>query len=81
MEVDEDYEDGEESSYDKEDRENVLGFKPQKELFFNFLLPYHHELDHESNASLNWIKQEFGRTLAMREIHPGLGIIVSRLMT
>lgn len=64
-----------------EERKKVLGFVPQKELFHNFHLPYAELLDDESNEQLNYIKHEMGRSLAMREITPGLGLFVSRLMT
>lgn len=66
---------------EKKKREAILGFVPQKEHFYNFYLPYQELIDQESNSMLDYIKQELGRTLAMREITPGIGIIVSRLLS
>lgn len=64
----------------KERRAIELGYKPQDELFHNFYLPYPERLDVESAELLDHIKQEFGKTLAFREINPGAGIFVSKLM-
>lgn len=72
------------SEFDKESWKNLrtkqLGFKPQHELFHNFYLPYSDKLDDESAQLLNYVKQELGKTLALREINPGFGIFVSKLM-
>lgn len=65
----------------RENRAKVLGFAPQKEIFHNFYLPYADSLDDESNEQLNYIKQEMGKSLAMREITPGFGLFISRLMS
>jgi proteasome activator subunit 4 len=64
----------------KERRTRALGYKPQHELFHNFYLPYSEKLDVESAELLDQIKQELGKTLAMREINPGTGIYVTKLM-
>lgn len=64
----------------KERRANELGYKPQHELFHNFYLPYPEKLDAESAVLLDHIKQELGKTLAFREINPGAGIFVTKLM-
>lgn len=64
----------------KERRTKELGYQPQHELFHNFHLPYTEKLDEESGKLLDHIKQELGRTLAMREINPGAGIFVTKLM-
>lgn len=64
----------------KEKRTKSLGFRPQNELFHNFFLPYQDRLDDESSQLLDHIKQELGRALALREINPGTGIFVSKLM-
>lgn len=64
----------------KQKRTKELGFKPQHEQFHNFYLPYADKLDEESAVLLNYIKQELGRTFAMREINPGAGIFVTKLM-
>lgn len=69
-----------ESKEFRDERKKVLGFVPQKEIFHNFFLPYSETLDDESNAQLFYVKQELGRALAMREITPGLGLFISRLM-
>lgn len=64
----------------KERRTKELGYKPQHEIFHNFYLPYTANLDQESSMLLDHVKQELGKTLAMREINPGAGIFVSKLM-
>lgn len=64
----------------KERRAVELGFKPQQELFHNYYLPYPEKLDKESAELLESIKQELGKTLAYREINPGAGIFVTKLM-
>lgn len=64
----------------KEKRTKVLGYKPQHEQFHNFYLPYSEKLDDESASVLDHIKQELGKTLALREINPGAGIFVTKLM-
>lgn len=64
----------------KERRAKELGFRPQHEQFHNFYLPYSTRLDDESNELLDHIKQELGKTLAFREINPGAGIFVTKLM-
>ena len=64
----------------KAKRTKTLGFKPQHEQFHNFYLPYADKLDEESALLLNYIKQELGKTIALREINPGAGIFVSKLM-
>lgn len=55
-------------------------YRPQNELFHNFFLPYQDRLDKESSQLLDYIKQELGRALALREMNPGTGIFVSKLM-
>lgn len=64
----------------KERRTKELGYKPQHELFHNFYLPYAEQLDDESAKILDRVKQELGKALAMREISPGAGIFVTKLM-
>lgn len=64
----------------KERRAIELGYKPQDELFHNFYLPYPERLDKESAELLDHIKQALGKTLAFREINPGAGIFVTKLM-
>lgn len=48
-----------------------LGFRPQKELVYNKLLPYADELDAESQMLLTEIKENLGRAVMLREIRPG----------
>lgn len=64
----------------KEKRVKKLGFKPQHEHFHNFYLPYSDKLDDESAKLLDYIKQELGKSLAMREINPGGGVYISKLL-
>lgn len=64
----------------KERRTRELGYRPQHELFHNNYLPYKDQLDVESAKVLIHIKQELGKTLAMRELNPGAGIYVTKLM-
>ncbi|RLU16905.1 hypothetical protein DMN91_010974 [Ooceraea biroi] len=48
-----------------------LGFRPQKELIYNKLLPYTDELDAESRIWLTEIKANLGRAVMLRELKPG----------
>lgn len=50
----------------------------QKSLYFNKLLPYN--FDKESEEFLDSIKNNLGRTVAMREINPGFGVYGSKLL-
>ncbi|KAG8223216.1 hypothetical protein J437_LFUL003567 [Ladona fulva] len=56
-----------------------LGFKPQKTLIYNKLLPYADELDVESNCMLAEIKANLGKCVMLREIQPGCGIWCTQL--
>ena len=73
-----------EFEFDKESwktkRTKEIGFRPQNELFHNFYLPYHEKIDAESAILLNFIKQNLGKSLAWREINPGTGIVISKLL-
>ncbi|CAG9565396.1 unnamed protein product [Danaus chrysippus] len=62
------------------DRLKVLGFKPQKELLTNFLLPYVDELDRESAKFILEVKTNLAKAVMLREMKPGVGVWVSRLM-
>jgi len=55
-----------------EDREAKLGFKPQKEVPYNALLPYSDHLDTESNDQLAHIKAGLARAVQLRDIKIGL---------
>ncbi|XP_046402715.1 proteasome activator complex subunit 4A-like [Ischnura elegans] len=56
-----------------------LGFKPQKELIYNKLLPYADKLDEESNCMFAEIKANLGKCVMQREIQPGCGIWCTQL--
>jgi len=51
-----------------DDREVKLGFKPQKEVKYNALLPYADRLDKESNDQLARIKANLARAVQLRDI-------------
>eukprot|EP00061_Rhincodon_typus_P009466 g33003.t1 len=53
-------------------REEALGFKPQKEILYNQLLPYAERLDQESSYMLGQIKGNLGRAVQLRELWPGV---------
>ncbi len=62
------------------DRADQLGFKPQKEVVYNKLLPYGgRQLDEESNAWFAAIKSNLARAVALRDIRPGFVTWSSRL--
>ena len=54
-----------------DDREAKLGFKPQKEVPYNALLPYADSLDAESNDQLAHIKANMARVVQLRDIKIG----------
>ncbi|KAM0724588.1 Proteasome activator complex subunit 4B [Formica fusca] len=56
-----------------------LGFRPQKELVYNKLLPYADKLDVESRVWLAQIKGNLGRAVMLRELKPGCVFWTSRL--
>lgn len=62
------------------DRSKDLGFKPQKELKYNQLLPYAEKLDEESNRCLAEIKGKLGKAVILREICPGCRVWTARLV-
>lgn len=57
-----------------------LGFKPQKEIIYNKLLPYADELDSESKKTFTQIKINLSKSVLLRELHPGCAIWSTRLM-
>jgi hypothetical protein len=72
--------DGEEDDEKRiEAREATLGFKPQKEIVYNQLLPYSESLDEESLHSFAIIKTNLAKTVCLREMRPGFVIWTSRL--
>ncbi len=62
----------------KRQRELQLGFKPQKELLYNQLLPYNETLDNEAKAWYGDIKANLSKALALRELRPGFITWASR---
>lgn len=61
-------------------RAEKLGFRPQKELLYNRLLPYSDELDAESAQLLASIRENFGKSVLLRELKPGAAIWTARLI-
>lgn len=62
-------------------REEALGFRPQKEIPYNQLLPYSQRLDRESAAILGEIKANLARAVQLRELWPGLLFWTRKLST
>lgn len=52
----------------EEIRFKKLGFRPQKELIFNKLLPYADGIDEESQSFLREIKFNLSRAVLLREL-------------
>ena len=71
--------DGEDEEMRLEARAAVLGFKPQKEILYNRLLPYSENLDEESMQMFSTIKTNLAKTICLRELRPGFVIWTSRL--
>ncbi|KAK3731823.1 hypothetical protein QZH41_020179, partial [Actinostola sp. cb2023] len=49
-----------------------LGYKPQKEIAYNRLLPYTDQLDQESNRFIAEIKYNLSRAVVFKESNPGI---------
>lgn len=64
----------------KQSRYKRLGFHPQKEIYCNKYLPYAEQLDDESQRMLIEIKCMLGKTVALREMTPGIGIAMGKLL-
>ncbi|XP_039757771.1 proteasome activator complex subunit 4A-like isoform X2 [Pararge aegeria] len=62
------------------ERIKALGFKPQKELLTNHLLPYADQLDDESQLFLQQVKTNLAKSVMLREMKPACGVWSSRLM-
>ena len=60
-------------SKEMEDREVVLGFKPQKENIYNKFLPDSPLIDEESNQVFAEIKGNLARSIQLRDIKFGAG--------
>ncbi|VVD00858.1 unnamed protein product, partial [Leptidea sinapis] len=69
-----------EKSVTTDERIKTLGFKPQKEILANHLLPYAAELDEESNRFLAQVKTNLAKAVMLREMKPACGVWSSRLM-
>lgn len=54
-----------------DERTEKLGYKPQKEVIYNKLLPYSIELDTESQKLLSEIKTNIAKSILLHEIKPG----------
>lgn len=63
-----------------QERIKRLGFKPQKELVYNNILPYADELDDESSRLFAEIKTYLGKNVLIKEMRPGCGMWTARLM-
>lgn len=63
----------------KRKRSLELGFVPQKEVVYNKLLPYVSNMDEESTQWFAEIKANLGRSIALRELRPGIVTWTSRL--
>lgn len=61
-------------------RVKALGFKPQKEIWTNHVLPYADELDEESTRFLEQVKTNLAKAVMLREMKPACGVWSSRLM-
>ncbi|KAG6452438.1 hypothetical protein O3G_MSEX007632 [Manduca sexta] len=62
------------------ERIEALGFKPQKEILANHILPYAGELDEESTRFLEQVKTNLAKAVMLREMKPACGVWSSRLM-
>ncbi|CAH2094496.1 unnamed protein product [Euphydryas editha] len=62
------------------ERIQALGFKPQKEMLTNHLLPYADKLDEESKLFLEQVKTNLAKAVMLREMKPACGVWSSRLM-
>lgn len=62
------------------DRIKALGFRPQKEILINSLLPYADQLDDESVRLFQQIKTNLAKSVMLREMKPACGVWSARLM-
>ncbi|XP_048486309.1 proteasome activator complex subunit 4 isoform X4 [Plutella xylostella] len=62
------------------ERIQALGFKPQKEILINTLLPYADQLDDESTRLFQQIKENLAKAVMLREMKPACGVWTARLM-
>jgi hypothetical protein len=61
-------------------RQQVLGFKPQREIIYSKYLPYADKIDDESLEKLAEIKANLGKAVVLQEMRPGWEIWTGRLM-
>lgn len=61
------------------ERIQQLGFKPQREIIYNKLLPYADKLDEESNKLFIDIKTNLAKAVLAREMRPGCMVWTTRL--
>ena len=64
---------------DDQEREKILGFKPQRENVYSKYLPYAKELDNESNRHFMSIKTNLSRAIQLRDIKLGASHWCSQL--
>lgn len=62
------------------ERVKQLGFKPQREIIYNRLLPYADALDEESREMFIEIKVNLGKAVMLREMRPACGMWAARLI-
>lgn len=65
---------------EKEKTTRGLGYRVQKELWFNRHLPYSDRIDDESEKLLELIKTNMAKALVHKEMNPGMGICSAQLM-
>lgn len=61
-------------------RQQVLGFKPQREIIYSKYLPYADKIDAESLEKLAEIKANLGKAVVLQEMRPGWELWTGRLM-
>ncbi|KAK6639500.1 hypothetical protein RUM43_007773 [Polyplax serrata] len=71
--------DEDDATYINPERIKQLGFKPQKEIVYNKLLPYADQLDVESKNAFAQIKINLSKSVMLRELHPGCSVWSARL--
>uniref|UniRef100_A0A3P8VNZ5 Proteasome activator Blm10 mid region domain-containing protein n=1 Tax=Cynoglossus semilaevis TaxID=244447 RepID=A0A3P8VNZ5_CYNSE len=60
---------------------DMAGFKPQKEIVYNGLLPYSDRLDQEATELLAEIKANLSRAVLLRELWPGVAFWSRKLFS
>lgn len=59
-------------------RYEKLGFRPQKEIWCNRIMPYAEIIDNESTQMLNEIKTNLGRAIALSDLD-GISLMAKHL--